>query len=248
MSLVLRFVATLAALAGSSQVYAVLVFPPPGTGQFRLAFVTSTTTMATSPVIGYYNDFVQTVANSVPELAALGTTWSVIGSTSSVSAISNTMTDPGPDAVPTGVPIYTVTGVNIARHYDDLWDGSIVHELSFTEDGSLFIEDVWTGTGSNGFSFPFKELGTGSPVYGLSGDNGPRWVAHDSETFILTRPVYAISGILDTAAIPEPSAFLCVGLIGGLMGLGSLGWKKLKSRRNKLIRIPRIDAELKEGV
>src|ERR1035437_9485325 len=56
---------------------------------FRLVFVTSTTTVATSPDISYYNSFVTNVADAVPELLALNATWTVIGSTSAVSAATN---------------------------------------------------------------------------------------------------------------------------------------------------------------
>ena len=52
-------------------------------------FVTSTTTDATSPDIGYYNSFVTNVADAVPELLALNATWTVIGSTSAISAATN---------------------------------------------------------------------------------------------------------------------------------------------------------------
>ena len=46
---------------------------------YRLVFVTSTTLDATSSDIADYNAFVSGVANTVPELVALGTTWTAIG-------------------------------------------------------------------------------------------------------------------------------------------------------------------------
>lgn len=49
--------------------------------QYRLAFVTSQTTLAQSTSIAYYDAFVTSVANTIPELANLSTTWHVIGST-----------------------------------------------------------------------------------------------------------------------------------------------------------------------
>ena len=49
--------------------------------EYRLAFVTSTTRDATSTNIADYNAFVTTVAESVPELLALNTTWTAFGST-----------------------------------------------------------------------------------------------------------------------------------------------------------------------
>ncbi len=65
-----------------------------GPGDFyRLAFVTSTTRDAVPTDIADYNAFVTATAEAVPELLALGTTWSVIGSTASVDARDNTGTD-----------------------------------------------------------------------------------------------------------------------------------------------------------
>ena len=57
--------------------------------KYRLVFVTSNTRDATSADISDYNTFVTNTANLVPELLALETTWSVIGSTSTVDARDN---------------------------------------------------------------------------------------------------------------------------------------------------------------
>ena len=93
----IRYIAALAVSACATYVPGDIVLPtlPPGT-QYRLAFVTSATRDATSANIADYNTFVSTFANNQPILAAFGTTWSVIGSTPTVSARANTMTDPTP--------------------------------------------------------------------------------------------------------------------------------------------------------
>src|SRR5580692_1897762 len=78
---------------------------PPGLSageQYRLAFITSTSTSATSSSIAYYNTFVTNAANLDPALESLGTTWTAIASTSTVSACDNT--DTYPSSV--GLPIY----------------------------------------------------------------------------------------------------------------------------------------------
>ena len=54
--------------------------------QYRLAFMTSTLSTATATDIATYNTFVTNVANSVTELADLGTTWTAIASTATVDA------------------------------------------------------------------------------------------------------------------------------------------------------------------
>ena len=219
-------VTTLAVLVGSNNAYAVLILPTPPPGPYRLAFVTSTTTNATSSDIATYNAFVTAAASTEPALLALPTTWSAIGSTAAVSAISNTMTDPSPVGA-TGVPIYTVTGVKIADHYDDLWDDSLDASLSVTQSGSSYSGFVWTGSLSSGVAK--TPLGDDySPTLGDALATDFLWQDSSSTNAITINPLYAISGELMGSAVPEPSAFLCVGLIGGLLGLGSQVWKKLR--------------------
>jgi hypothetical protein len=80
--------------------------------KYRLAFVTSTTRDATSSDIADYNAFVTAVANTVPALTELGTTWTAIGSTAAVDARDNTNTNPGNAE---GVPIYLLDGTLLVR-------------------------------------------------------------------------------------------------------------------------------------
>lgn len=118
-----------AALAGGAEAGTVVTVPTdlnPG-DQYRLVFVTNGARNALSTDIADYNDFVTAQANLSTELAALGTTWFAIGSTSTVSARDNTGTDAGG-----GVPIYLpVAGdLSIADDYADLWDGTIDNPLN----------------------------------------------------------------------------------------------------------------------
>ena len=90
---------------------------------YRLIFVTSTTTDATSTDISTYNAFVQGVADA----AGLGTssagsvTWSAVGSTATVDARDNTGT-----AGAGGSPILLMDGTTIiADDNADLWDGIV---------------------------------------------------------------------------------------------------------------------------
>ena len=101
---------------------AAIIIPPPGLGpgdQYRLIFTTSQRRDATSSDIGVYNDFVQSVADSSPELAALGLEWSAIGRTASVNAMDNTMTNFTDDDL--GLPVYRVDGELWAAHYATIW-------------------------------------------------------------------------------------------------------------------------------
>lgn len=84
-------------LGAASESRAVPITQPTGLNpgdQYRLVFATSTTRDATSSNIADYNAFVTGVADSVPELLLLGTTWTAIASTASVDARDNTSTNP----------------------------------------------------------------------------------------------------------------------------------------------------------
>ena len=60
--------------------------------QYRISYVTSTIRDVTSSNIADYNAFVTAAADSVIEPAALGTSWTAIGSTASIDARDNTNT------------------------------------------------------------------------------------------------------------------------------------------------------------
>ena len=115
--------------------------------QYRLAFVTGGVITAESPDIRVYNDFVTTAANTQPDLRRLGTPWTAIASTAAVNARTNTDTDPD---TAVGVPIYRLDGRRVANDYVDLWDGSLLKEISITETGKLIDFYVWTGTRYDG--------------------------------------------------------------------------------------------------
>jgi len=120
---------------------------------YRLAFVTSTTRDATSSDIGVYNTFVTGVANTVPELVALGTTWKPIGSIATVDARDNTGTNPG---VSTGVPIFLLNDTKIADDNAELWVGGIAPLLALPKPLlEVFFIIGWAGTVHSGFAGRF---------------------------------------------------------------------------------------------
>jgi hypothetical protein len=172
---------------------------------YRLAFLTSKLRDATSTNIADYNAFVTGVANAVPELATLGTTWKVIGSTALVDARENTGTSP----LIGGAPIYRLDGAQIAASNADLWDGSINVPIIVSENGGhINREFVATGMYEWGAGYPGLELGTANPVLGRLGTTNYTWaVALVGDS---TAPVnfYAISGVL--TVVPEPSSLLLV--------------------------------------
>jgi hypothetical protein len=134
--------------------------------KYRVAFVTSTRTDASSSDIAAYNAFVTARANSQADLVSLCTTWTAIGSTGSVDARDNTNTNP---AGGTGVPIYRIDGIQIANNNTDLWDGGLAWPLNVTEIYTIdpFIY-VWTGTQFDGTKKPQTGFGSQFVSFGRS--------------------------------------------------------------------------------
>jgi hypothetical protein len=194
---------------------------------YRLAFVTSTTRDATSSNIADYNTFVTNVANTVPQLAALSTTWSAIGSTLTVDARDNTLTNPniGADA---SVPIYTLNNTLIDSTNAALWSATgsgLLAPLNIDETGSTHTVLVWTGSTFTGIGSAEAQLGTANPREGTNGNSNAAWVQFDTDTSTVSKSLYAISGVL---TVPEPGSFVLAGL--GLAGLGFVAQRQ-KYRR-----------------
>jgi hypothetical protein len=181
---------------------------------YRLAFVSSTLRDASSTNIADYNAYVTALANAVPELLALGTTWTAIGSTASVDARDNTATNP---TVETGVPIYRLNGNLLATNYADLWDGSIALPLIIDETGAgqSGVANVWTGTTTSGIAHATRPLGSTGALSGDMTNAAANWIALGAAGLStqLFR-VYAISGPITYEVVPEPStaALLALGL------------------------------------
>ena len=203
--------------------------------QYRLAFLSSTGTQATSNDITTYNAFLQGLATT----AGLGGgTWNVAASTAAVDARDNTSTNPTADG--TGVGVFRLDSVILANDNADLWNG-LADGLNLYEDGVTFGGgDAWTGSNGNGTS-----LGLGSRVLGGSTENPPKtrvgrshvggqWMVIYNAPSTALRPIYAISDPLtvqETGAaagdIPEPATIALVGL--AVAGLGGYVRKRKRS-------------------
>lgn len=193
---------------------------------YRLAFVTSTKHDATSTDIGVYNAFVTAVANAQPELAALGTTWTAIGSTASIDARDNTGTNP---TIATGVPIYGLDDVRIADNNADLWDGALSAPIA-KETGNLQSAYPWTGTAPTGIASTFP-LGTPAGVtFGTTFITilPPEWIAVGVANPAADSQAYAISGTL--TVVPEPGTML-LGCIGAAALAGWMLRRRVHRRR-----------------
>ncbi len=194
---------------------------------YRLVFVTSTTGIATSSNIADYNAFVTSVAAGIPELASLGTTWSVIGSTASVAARDNTGTNPN---VATGSPIYRLDDVRIANNNTDLWDGGIAQSLMVNESGGQVSQDyAFTGSLLDGQPHARYPLGSISGASNLGRtDLLVGWVDASFDSPSALHRFYAISGEL--TVVPEPSTLLLVGIGATVFA----GWGlRSRSRRKR---------------
>jgi hypothetical protein len=195
--------------------------------KYRLAFVTSTVRDATSSDIADYNDFVTAVATGVSELAALGTTWTAIGSTGAIDARDNTGTNP---TVSTGVPIYLLNDTRIADDNADLWDGAIPAVFTIFETGTWdgTIIRVWTGTQLTGIGEPSRTLGAAGVRSGSHDVVDSRWVFDVLSDPSSNNRMYGLSGEL--TVVPEPSTLL-------LAACGAIGlWIAcLSSRRQRKV-------------
>lgn len=199
--------------------------------QYRLVFITSQTTDATSTDINTYNAFVQNVANA----AGLGTGWKMVGSTATVDARDNTSTNPNTDG--TGVSFFLTDGVTLlATDNADLWNGTAA-PVNTDEYGQLFSEDrAFTGSEGNGTAMG----GVGDRVLGGSSEDpsrvrtgrndqaGTGWMRNYNVSASSLQSVFAMSDPLtiQALAVPEPST-----LALGLFGLLGLVWHA-RCRRN----------------
>jgi hypothetical protein len=211
----IRYAAVLFIIAVGSDAYGEVITRPsslnPG-DQYRIAFVTSGGRNAQSANIADYNSFVSTQANLNPTLAALGTSWTAIGSTISIEARDNTNTNPSF----IGVPIFRLDGSKIANNNADLWDGAIENFLQLDQMGATKIGYVWTGSVNSGQREPSNELGTSTTLLvarGRTDYSGYGWVNSFYASPALQLSLYGISGVLTVPiSVPEPTSLLFFGI------------------------------------
>jgi hypothetical protein len=190
---------------------------PPGVvpgSTYYLAFVTDGTRDAISSNIADYDAFVTAEANLDPSLAALGTTWKAIGSTSAVSAIAHIGV--------TGA-VYNLQGQLVATNSADMFDGTLASAIEFDQYGSLAIRAVWTGSTLAGTSNTPLTLGAFNAELAQSDFTDFRWIAFTSFQWDNSESLYGISGPLiaptTAQAVPEPctmSLILGPVLLGGV--------------------------------
>lgn len=145
---------------------------------FHLAFVTDSTGEAKSADIGFYNDFVQSDANSSTILGVSKLSWKAIGSTLSVDARDNAIVGGGPGT--DNSPVYRLDHVQLANGYDSLWDGDLAATLSTNQNGQVPNGTSWVFTGSQvtGGVTAAAPLGESPSDTGLGyfDQNGANWI------------------------------------------------------------------------
>ena len=238
----------LVGLSSPSTAGTITVVPPglaPGS-PYRLVFVTDTFYSATSSNIADYNTEVNNEANGVAALAALGTTWKVIGSTAAVDAIDNI----GPD---TGAPIFNLSGNKVAANattgMDGLFSGGLLAPIYVSESGRTVSFSVWTGAATDGGASVSLSLGsTPRVMIGLSDRADSLWIAWGEELVHIgplweaqaevTASLYAISDVLtvpDSSGVPEPRTTLMMAL-GGTVLIAAR--RRMIHRKNRATQTP----------
>ena len=213
-------------LASRSEAGPIVTVPPglvPG-DTYRLVFTTSTTMDAVSTNIGVYNSFVTTAADSVAALMKLDATWTVIGSTATVSAIQNI----GASGATTG--IYDLAGTEVADNTSGLFSGgNLLAPISITQTGGS-ATDFLVSTGTTAYGLSDTHLGplgntTIRNCYALACvqtgyvDSNQHslptgwWIASNNANVPSNKNhFYAISSVLTVADAPEPGSMVPAGL------------------------------------
>ena len=210
------------ALTASSTVFAGVMVPgglAPG-DTYRLIFVTEGV-IEGNHSFSDFNQFVTDQANQNLDLLTLGTTWSAIVSSHSITALSNTLTSPN---LSSQSPIYLIDGRKIADNYTDLWDGSIDHSIDITQFGDSISVSVWTGTRPDGRARAGLVIEPGAilGLRGLSNAASSSWVDDNNALTETLSNMYGISGILTVpqSQVPEPNSII---MVIGLASCGAIG-------------------------
>ncbi len=184
--------------------------------KYRLVFLTNNLYSATSSNIADYDADVTVDATANPSFAGLTTTWQVIGSTSSVSAIDHIALPAADDPAIFQASNASNQEVLIASDLAALFSASVP---GIGEAGGNTVLPAWTGTLNDGATATGNELGSASPVFGNPSDpGGIRW---DDGTYGAGNGLflYAISGELTApgGAVPEPASLSLLGAVATVL-------------------------------
>ena len=188
---------------------------PSGLGdgdQFRLIFLSSTKTVATSTNITDYNTFIQNLATAGhTDIQGYSDGFNVVGCTEDDDARNNTETSF--NSTNKGVPIYWLNGNQVADDYEDFYDGSWDDEAADKDESGNNGPDTnqpanypFTGCIDNGtqasaagssIALGNASVGVGIPD-GSNSTDGPIYAAAISGKTI-ERPFYGLSEVFEVA-------------------------------------------------
>ena len=191
-----------------------------GTGdRFRLLFISSATTNASSDDIATYNTHVQDLAAAGRvDIRNYSDSFRMVGSTDAVSARDNTAMSG------TGVPIYWLNGAKLADDYEDFYDGDWDEEASGRRETGAAVSigstwETWTGSAQDGTKSINRTLGNANNSWVRVGrpnssdsSHGP--IAGNTRARTSSRGVYALSGVFAVgtqAYVPSTPVFIDTG-------------------------------------
>ena len=205
------------------------ILPPFGLNpgdQFRLVFVSSQTRIANQGDDQFLTGLADAAGLGVYNGNPVG--WHLLGSQSL----------PGPGAIDrlpnSSDPIYNINGDLVANATHDIWSGTLLHAIAYTETAAMVDTLVWTATLPNGHVPPTNQgLGDfGSVVVGRSSASDGGWVDFDL-AFSNGTPhsFYGFSDVITVAApVPEPNTVTLFVTAAPLLGLLALRWHRRRGR------------------
>ena len=185
-----------------------------GGESFRLMFVTSESTAATSTAISTYNTHAQDHAEHNPFLNSFSESFRALASTSAVGARANTLTRSGDKG--NADPIYWVRGNKVADNYADMCDGRWDYtgqsgQYPRSENGATITSagwEVWTGSTSVCAADTGNQLGAATATRGKPNTAGEELDSGGPQTNSGTKSLYAISPLLTVPPAPQVDSVL----------------------------------------
>ncbi len=213
------FLAALSLTVGSTKAQTIDVsdpLVPPGLipgDTFHFVFVTDKNLSSTAD-INSFNTYSNDIANNLngntgSVVAAIGATWTIIGSGITDQAAYDAAVTEGlgnevnflidaKDNAPITAPVYLISGEKVADDAADMWDGSIDTDIDLQEDGSASYSGVvHTGSASDGTLIGdgrfLGDNGNSRIARGITPNTSGSWIESGNENDGTGRAIYVMS-------------------------------------------------------